>query len=91
MPGFDQAHDIAACLGLEEAIVRELQVRGYLLAFDLGDAEIRERLYRAHYLYVVGAADGRRTGPRRARGVDRRTSGGARTALAPIGRFPPQP
>ena len=39
---------IAACLGLHETTVRGLQARGYLLEFDLTEAEVRERLYCAH-------------------------------------------
>jgi hypothetical protein len=42
MPGFDRACDTAARLGLDEALIRRLQARGYLLAFDLSEAEIRE-------------------------------------------------
>jgi hypothetical protein len=43
-----RARDMAACLRLDEALIRRLQARGYLLNFDLSEAEIRERLYRAH-------------------------------------------
>jgi hypothetical protein len=41
MPAFDRARDTAARLGLDEALIRRLQARGYLLAFDLSEAEIR--------------------------------------------------
>ena len=52
MPMFQRVRDIAACLGLEEATIRRLQARGYLLSFDLSEAEIRERLYHAHRRYL---------------------------------------
>jgi hypothetical protein len=42
MPTFDHARDMAARLGLDEALIRRLQARGCLLAFDLSEAEIRE-------------------------------------------------
>ncbi len=53
MPVFDRVHDIAACLGLDEATLRRLQARGYLRTFDLSEAEIRERLYRAHRRHLL--------------------------------------
>jgi hypothetical protein len=53
MPTSDRAGDMAACLGLDEPLIRRLQARGYLLAFDLSEAEIRERLYRAHRRYQL--------------------------------------
>jgi hypothetical protein len=53
MPTSDRARDMVACLGLDEALVRRLQARGYLLAFDLSEAEIRERLYHAHRRYQL--------------------------------------
>ena len=53
MPVFDRAHDVAACLGLDEATLRRLQARGYLRTFDLSEAEIRERLYRGHSRYLL--------------------------------------
>jgi hypothetical protein len=49
----DRAHHTAACLGLDDAIVRRLQARGYLLTFELSEAEIRERLYRGHRRYLL--------------------------------------
>jgi hypothetical protein len=39
---------IAVRLGIDEATVRELQARGYLLRLDATEAEIRERLLIAH-------------------------------------------
>jgi hypothetical protein len=53
MAVFDRAHEIAACLGLEEATLRRLQARGYLRTLDLSEAEIRERLYRGHSSYLL--------------------------------------
>ena len=53
MPTSDRARDMAACLGLDETLVRRLQARGYLLAFDLSEAEIRAGLYRAHRHYQL--------------------------------------
>ncbi len=53
MPMYDRARDMAACLGLEEALLRRLQARGSLLAFDLSEAEIRERLYQGHRRYLL--------------------------------------
>lgn len=44
---------IAACLGLDEATIRRLQARGYLLTLDLTEAEARERLYRAHCRHLL--------------------------------------
>jgi hypothetical protein len=53
---------IAARLGIDETLVRRLQARGYLLSLSFDEQEIRERLLRAHYVYVagVGARPGRR-------------------------------
>jgi hypothetical protein len=42
------ARTIAERLGLPEDVVRAVQRHGVLLRFDLGDDEIRERLWRAH-------------------------------------------
>ena len=42
------ARAIAERLGLPEDVVRAVQRRGFLGRLDLDDAEIRERLWRAH-------------------------------------------
>lgn len=39
---------IAACLGVDEIVIRRLQARGYLRAFGLTELEVRRRLYAAH-------------------------------------------
>ena len=44
---------IAACLDLDENIIRQLQARGHLLDFDLTEVEVRQRLYDAHLAYSV--------------------------------------
>jgi hypothetical protein len=49
---FDRAPDIAACLGLDEAQIRQLQARGYLLSLELNQAQIRLRLYHSHRRYL---------------------------------------
>ena len=43
---------IAVRLGIEPALVRRLQARGYLLRLDLTEREIRERLFRAHLRFA---------------------------------------
>jgi hypothetical protein len=48
------ARTIAARLGIDETVVRRLQARGYLLSLPLDEREIRERLLRAHCVYVAG-------------------------------------
>jgi hypothetical protein len=53
MPMYDRACDMAACLGLDEALLRRLEARGYLLGFDLSELEIRERLYHGHHRYLI--------------------------------------
>ena len=42
------ARTIAERLGLPEDVVRAVQRHGVLRRLDLDDAEIRERLWRAH-------------------------------------------
>jgi hypothetical protein len=73
MPTSDRARDMAACLGLDETLIRRLQARGYLLNFDLSEAEIRERLYRAHRRYQLRrSAKARHTRTNRSPTPDRR-------------------
>jgi hypothetical protein len=43
---------IAERLGLPQEAVRNVQRRGFLRRLDLGDTEIRERLWRAHLAFV---------------------------------------
>ena len=52
------ARTIAARLGIDETLVRRLQARGYLLSLPFDEQEIRERLLRAHCVYVAGAGAG---------------------------------
>jgi hypothetical protein len=59
---------IAARLGIDETLVRRLQARGHLLRPTLTNAEIRERLFRAHEAFAVRAARAA-TRARRARGA----------------------
>jgi hypothetical protein len=49
-------HTIASRLGIDETLVRRLQARGYLLTFQLDQAEVRERLFRAHTAFVLRRA-----------------------------------
>ena len=51
------ARTIAARLGLPEAVVRAVQRHGVLRRLDLDDAEIRERLWRAHLLRQSSGSD----------------------------------
>jgi hypothetical protein len=47
-----EARLIAERLGLPQEAVRNVQRRGFLRRLDLSDAEIRERLWRAHLAFV---------------------------------------
>jgi hypothetical protein len=47
-----EARLIAERLGLPQGAVRRVQRRGFLRRLDLGDTEIRERLWRAHLAFV---------------------------------------
>jgi hypothetical protein len=47
------ARTIAARLGIDETLVRRLQVRGYLLSLPFDEREIRELLLRAHCVYAL--------------------------------------
>jgi hypothetical protein len=51
---------IAERLGLPQEAMRRLQRRGFLRQLELDDAEIRERLFRAHLTFVRGQ-EARRT------------------------------
>ncbi len=46
------AKEIAERLGVPQEAVRNVQRRGFLRQLDLGEREIRERLWRAHLAYV---------------------------------------
>jgi hypothetical protein len=50
------ARAIAERLGVPEEAVRAVQRHGFLLRLDLTDAEIRERLWRAHARLLGGDA-----------------------------------
>jgi hypothetical protein len=43
---------VAAGLGIDEATIFGLEARGHLERLALTEAEIRERLYRAHLAYA---------------------------------------
>ncbi|MGI9111572.1 MAG: hypothetical protein ACR2GT_05180 [Gaiellaceae bacterium] len=49
------ARVIAARLSLPPEVVRALQRRGFLRRLDLGEREIRERLWRAHLAHLSAA------------------------------------
>ena len=51
------ARTIAERLGLPEDVVRAVQRHGVLRRLDLDDAEIRERLWRAHLLWQSSESD----------------------------------
>jgi hypothetical protein len=46
---------MAKQLGLPQEAVRALRRRGFLRRLDLGEREIRERLWRAHVAHVSAA------------------------------------
>jgi hypothetical protein len=48
---------IARRLGVTEELVRRLQARGVLRSFDLGEAEVRQRLHDAHQRGRTGRTD----------------------------------
>ena len=49
------ARVIAARLGLPQEVVRAVQRHGFLRQLDLGEREIRERLWRAHLAHLSAA------------------------------------
>ena len=49
------ARVIAERLGLPQEVVRAVQRHGFLRRLDLGEREIRERLWRAHLAHVSAA------------------------------------
>jgi hypothetical protein len=50
-----EPHEVAARLGLDATTIRRLEACGYLSRLALMEAEISERLYRAHLRYVQSA------------------------------------
>ena len=51
-----EPEQVAARLGLDETTIRRLQARGYLGRLALTEAEISERLYRAHLASLLSPA-----------------------------------
>ena len=49
-------------LGVDEALIRRLQARGYLRSFGLTELEVRRRLYAAHLAHRLAEREQR---PRR--------------------------
>jgi hypothetical protein len=48
---------VAARLGLDEATIAWLEVRGHLITLAVAEHELRERLYRAHLAHLDKRAD----------------------------------
>jgi len=47
---------VAARLGLDPTTIARLEARGHLSRLALTDAQIRNRLYRAHLAYMARAS-----------------------------------
>jgi hypothetical protein len=52
-----EPREVAARLGLDATTIRRLEACGYLSRLALMEAEISERLYRAHLCYVQSAGE----------------------------------